>query len=85
MAAGSDTATARAAHSVDAAVAHEASTQRRGFRLAPDLVACLRRFNGLRAATLQDFTDVQTQLHLGANKVKYEIRLQSTRRSCTLP
>lgn len=59
-----------AATSVVAArsAAVEAPPRRRGFWLAPDLVDCLRRFNGLRTAVLQDFTDVQTQLHLGANK-----------------
>jgi hypothetical protein len=65
----------RASHSAAAglvanAVAEEAPPpQRRGFRPAPDLVECLRRFNGLRSATLHDFTDVQTQLHMGKNKV----------------
>ena len=68
-------AATRASHSATAglvanAVAEEAPPpQRRGFRPAPDLVECLRRFNGLRSATLHDFTDVQTQLHMGKNKV----------------
>lgn len=68
-------AVTRASHSATAglvanAVAEEAPPpQRRGFRPAPDLVECLRRFNGLRSATLHDFTDVQTQLHMGKNKV----------------
>ena len=62
------------------AVAEEAPPpQRRGFRPAPDLVECLRRFNGLRSATLHDFTDVQTQLHMGKNKVQgaHAIKLPS--------
>lgn len=57
----------------------EAPPRRRGFWLAPDLVDCLRRFNGLRTAVLQDFTDVQTQLHLGANKVDFWQQRVATR------
>ena len=41
--------------------------------MAPDLVACLRQFNGLRAASLRDCTDVQTQLHMGKNKVHGDV------------
>jgi hypothetical protein len=75
MASTSDTVITRASHSAiaqsaaTAPAAEAASPQRRGFRMAPDLVACLRRFNGLTAAGLHDFTDVQTQLHMGKNKV----------------
>lgn len=75
VAARSDVGTAEATGSATAG----APPQRRGFRLAPDLVACLRRFNGLRAATLQDFTDVQTQLHLGANKAIGDLSSQPAR------
>ena len=53
-----------------AGTAAAAARPRRGFRLVPDLVACLQRFNGLSVGTLQDFTEVQVQLGLGADKVK---------------
>ena len=64
-----------------ATAAAEAPPRRRGFRPAPDLVACLRRFNTLHTATLQDFTDVQTQLHLGGNKVRHMLSTKSS--GCT--
>jgi hypothetical protein len=48
--------------------ARHATTCRTQFRTAPDLVACLRRFNALRTASLSDVCEVQVQLGLGENK-----------------
>lgn len=63
------------------ATASDASPRTR-FRTAADLVACLRRFNALREASLSDVCEVQVQLALGENKVhsSFRLRLKMTTR-----